>query len=386
MIYLILLLLLLFCIYVYDIKNMTLNRQAFFYYILCFAVYLSAFKFRVGSDVLVYMEEYNSYPVITHLRFSDLTYNANRQPGWVILISLLRLFTSSFLLFQIVQAVFINGIIFYFIKKNTKYVFTALLLYVVYLYTELNFEVMRESFSVGFFILSVEAFRKNKWVLYYLFVVFAFLFHLSAFFLVLLPLIKLIPIHKVVIWGVFVFLIILLFCLPMLGGVSKDFVFLGTIGEKTTTYFNQEKYQLEITGPFLLKSLFLITVTYYATIAYNYKHKNIEKWFIRFLLIYFLFDILNRGIPIFYRLNNYLLIFYIIALAEFIVNFSHSYFFRGFAQLVYVVLLTFFCYFPIKSYFTVSEYNQVPAYRKYYPYYSYFSRKYDKQREDAFGF
>lgn len=365
---------------------MTLNKQAFFYYILCIVVYLSAFKFRVGSDILVYMGEYDSYPVITNLKFSDLTYNANRQPGWVILISLLRFFTSSFLLFQIVQAVFINGIMFYFIKKNTKYVFTALLFYLVYLYVELNFEVMRESFSIGFFILAIEAFRKNKWVLYYLFVVFAFLFHLSAFFLLLLPLIKLIPINKVSIWLAFVFFIMLLFCLPMLGTVLKNFVFLGTIGEKTTSYFNQERYQLVVSGAFLLKSLFLITVTYCATIAYNYKHNNIETWLIRFLLVYFLFDILNRSIPIFYRLNNYLLIFYIVALTEFIVSFSHSYFFRGFTRFTYVMLLIFFCYFPIKSYFTVSEYNQVPAYRKYYPYYSYFSGKYDKQREEAFGF
>ena len=89
---------------------------------------------------------------------------------------------------QLFQAIFINYAISRTIVFNTKYIFTATLFYFVYLYTELNFEVMRESFAVGFFLFSLEAYKRNLWFKYYIlnkYLFFCFIYLL--FFLLVLP-------------------------------------------------------------------------------------------------------------------------------------------------------------------------------------------------------
>lgn len=384
MIYLILFSIVFFCIYKYDIYKKDNNKIYFFSYILLICICISALKFRVGSDILIYIEEYKSYPSLSNLTTYELFKDSNRQPGWIILIALLKSFSSSFILFQFVQAIFINTIIFSFIKTHTQYIFTAILFYLVYMYTELNFEVMRESFAVGFFILSINSFKKKKWWKYYIFACFALTFHLSAFFLFLIPFIRIVPINKFSLIVYYVSLsIIFIYLLPFLNDFFNNITFFGNIEEKATSYLNSSKYKIDFTLEFIIKSFILFSFTYYCTILYKYKTK--EVWILQLVLLYFLFDVLNKGIPFFYRFNNYLIIFYIILLTNFTYSLSINSFFKRCRILVFTVLLILFCYLPIKSYFISSENNQVPVYRKYYPYYSIFSGKYDKIRETTFN-
>ena len=114
------------------------------------------------------LSEYGDYLPLNKLTVSYVFDNANRQPGWIFLISILKSFSNDFFVFQFVQAIFINYAISRTIVFNTKYIFTATLFYFVYLYTELNFEVMRESFAVGFLLFSLEAYKRNLWFKYYI--------------------------------------------------------------------------------------------------------------------------------------------------------------------------------------------------------------------------
>lgn len=384
MVYLFVFFIVLWGIYKYDFCGKVDNGNILFLYILLLCISISAFKFRVGSDILVYIEEYKTYKSLDVLRIRDLFVNSNRQPGWVILVALFKSISSSFILFQFVQAAFINVIIFFFARKYTRYVFSFLLFYLVYLYAELNFEVMRESFAVGFFLLSIDPYRRKKWWLYYLLVFLAFSFHLSAFFLFLLPLIRFLPINKFCLLIYFGFLSVLLLCLlPLLSDFFSGLMLLGAIEEKATSYLNNDKYVAELTINFLLKGYIYFSLSYYVSVWYAYKTKRV--WVVQIVILYFLFDILNKGIPFFYRFNNYLFPIFLLLLVESVFLLISNSFFKRCRLFALVALLALFAYFPMKSYFILSEDNQVPVYRKYYPYYSIFSGKIDRQRERTFN-
>lgn len=61
---------------------------------------------------------------------------------------------------QICQAILVNIILFWFIKRNTKNIFFAVLIYYVFLYTNFMCEVMREACAVSMFLLSWEYFKR----------------------------------------------------------------------------------------------------------------------------------------------------------------------------------------------------------------------------------
>ena len=95
-------------------------------------------------------------------------------------------------------------------------------------------------------------------------------------------------------------------------------------------------------------------------------------------------ETLNTGIPFFYRFNNYILLVYLLMLTNSIYAIiSHCYFvkFRG---VLLLFLICIFIYLPINSYFTPTSFRGVPEYRKYYPYYTIFTKEKDLLRERAF--
>ncbi|MFK2015199.1 EpsG family protein [Bacteroides fragilis] len=88
---------------------------------------------------------------------------------------------------QLLQAFIVNSIVLSFIRKYTKYKYTALLLYVLTVYLHYNIEIMREAIAISFFLLSIKYYINKKWLKYYIVILGCILFHYSALFLLLLP-------------------------------------------------------------------------------------------------------------------------------------------------------------------------------------------------------
>ena len=384
MIYVFLLAIILYGVYRYDFLNKGKNKYALFLYIFVLLVCVSAFKYRVGSDILAYMSEYDDYLSLGSLSLDYVFDNSNRQPGWLLLMAGLKSISASFFVFQLIQAVFINSIIARTIYQNTKYVFTAILFYAIYLYTELNFEVMRESFAVGFFLLSLEAYRKNSWLKYYTLAILAFSFHLSAVFLFVLPLVKLLPVGRN---AVMIYLILLcllfFFFLPSLHEALKDIPLEGALGEKSTAYLDNQNYQVEWGVAFLIKSFVILSISYWVAIIKGHDSHN-QKYLLQLGIVYFLFEALNVGVPFFYRFNNYILLIYLLLLSKSIYTIIDNRFLSRYRGFSLILLLCAFIYLPLNTYFVATDYRNVPVYRKYYPYYTIFSKEKDQLRERAF--
>ena len=384
MVYLLVLAVIFYGIYQYDYFAKGKNKFEIFLYLFVLLTAISAFKYRVGSDILSYMSEFETYLPLELLSFEDMLGDSQRQPGWIILMSALKSLSCDFTAFQIIQAIFLNFAVGRFIYRNSSHIFTATLFYFVFLSTELNFEVMRESFAVAFFLLALEAYKTNSWIKYYILILFSLSFHLSAFFLFALPLFKLLPMNQRAIWIYWgVLFVVCFFFLPVLHETLRGIELWGALDEKASSYLDSKKYQVELTLYYQIVNFFVLSVGYWITIV-NGSHANVGRWLLQVTLLYFLFLMLNIGVPIFYRFNNYMLFPYLLLLSDTLYLVVNRHFLKRCRAFCLVLLLFFFIYPRLATYFEPANFRGVPVYRKYFPYHSIFTQEKDLLRERTF--
>ncbi|MGL4519017.1 MAG: EpsG family protein [Phocaeicola sp.] len=186
MIYFLILFITLLFIFRYDYHSLRQGNKA--YQLLCLvAILVSALRYRVGGDSFNYELFFN---LISEDFSKSIYYIAMFEPSWLYLNILLKNVYPDFVIVQFVHAIFINRTIFYFIKKNTPFKFTAIFFYFSFAYLYFNTEIMRESIAICFFLINLDNFKKEKWKRYYLLCSLSILFHYSALFLLILPLFR----------------------------------------------------------------------------------------------------------------------------------------------------------------------------------------------------
>lgn len=385
--YLLALLLIVFGIMRYDFTPHNPNENKYLAVVFLFLAFLSAFQYMVGSDIINYIKEFEyGY----NLSSSDsITGNSFRQPGWVLLVAFCKSVSSDFLLLKLIQAFFVNFAIYRFVLSRESAKFTTVLFYFVFLYLNLNFNILRESFAIAFFLLSYPYLEQHKWGKYYILCFLALMFHLSAIVLFLLPLVMLFPInYKTIIFSLFAVAIMIGVSIRI--GLSEIMLRMtllmdpeSAIYENSMRYLDNDKYS-DSFSPIIL--LFVI-VNLLPLLYYTNKRRQIKdnKYFVLMIqisLLYFTLDTLNRIVPIFYRFNQYFMIIYFALLSMFIFDYSKR-FKKESIRWLYVVIL-FIYLFPAKSYFVVNKQYGYPEIVQYYPYHSVFSKEVDPVRKKLF--
>ena len=128
-----------------NFDNHVLTRYDLWYGVmLIWFICVSGFAYNVGSDITIYMREYNNFGGIWKVNtFSDILKFDNRQPGWVLLNVICASISRNFVLLKLVIAIFVNWTVFRFLRRHTKYVFTGIFFYAVILYLSLNFNALK---------------------------------------------------------------------------------------------------------------------------------------------------------------------------------------------------------------------------------------------------
>lgn len=106
------------------------------------------------------------------------------------LFSLMRNIGMEYWQFQLLCATLLNVAIGLFVKRYTLRRFTAIFFYLLLAYINLNFEVMREGCAIAIFLWAYRDFEEGDWKRYYLKALLAMMIHFSAILLLLLPLLK----------------------------------------------------------------------------------------------------------------------------------------------------------------------------------------------------
>lgn len=399
MIYLIPILLCLICSILYDQRRGKCVLGEYPYsknmhiFIFTWLVAISAFQYCVGYDTPIYM---NAYDLSRNNDISDIWGDARYRPGWLLIQFLSHKISHNFLVLKIIQALFLNVCVYKFLLRYSKYWYLTLFFYILYSYGQLNFGAMRQSFAVGFFLLSVpyleEKDTKKEAIIalikYYGLVYLATMFHTSAFILYLLPLSRFfVASTKRMNFTIFI-VIILSIVLSQFSGLHMllySLVATSDVLEQNSSYYlTGGDYVGSKQGLLSYIPILLVYICLYLTRVNQDKRCTV----LRMLLIaYIIMATLNLSIPIFYRFNQYFVFSYIIFIPMAIYEgylygksrIQRSLFYK-------MALFIMFILYPVNHLINVHPSWGVAGYRIYYPYYSVFNPKVDPERNRIINF
>ena len=374
MIYFIILFLLLFFTLIYDFFKVKSGKKIVYYIVLIGLICLSGFRYRVGGDTLMYMIVHPRLPSLSELG-SNYAINEKLQPLWIFFVAVSKSITEEFYMIQLLHGIIINTLIFNFIKSNTKYIFTAILLYYIGYYGYFNFEILRESIAVAIFLYSIKFIKNKKWVAYYIISLLALSVHFSAIVLFVIPLLLKLKFNLsraliIFILGVIfgVFFIKILFSLNIGGGLVESIKLY--LDYKPTFYGLISILVLYILYPWVIYKI----SNYYLKIESNLNN---------FLNVYILIGASTSFFFIFFRFLNYLTPILFLFIAEII----HGVYRKGKFKQVGLTsgILTFivFSVIHMNAYFSdTSQFVESSRwYSRWYPYYSIFDKEIDETRE-----
>lgn len=313
MIYLLPLTVLIYCSIKYSDSNKQHgNYNAWIWFTLILFISIAALRFEIGADTTYsYMPGYEKYPSIDNLKATDFE-ATDYQPGWVVFCSLCKFISHSFYTFQFIHAVILNLTIFFFLKRNSKNVFAALLTYYIMNYLEYNTECLRETMAVSCILVAFEFYKKKRYLFVALFAFLAFNFHVSAIGALLIPFISRIKFTKRSFSFVLVLSLLSPFIYQMLPDQTK-FLLALTGRQEMADYYNSQFSQT------LNMNYYMMHITYYVFIPMSLAYYNIkysDGKHIGFAYVFSILQMLAVFSYAFYRLSNYIAPFYWLMIAD----------------------------------------------------------------------
>lgn len=366
----------------YDSEQKLPSKEKVLYNILFILLFLlSGLSYRIGTDVGNYMNEFK-YTSWSYLDFSDISLSA-RQPFWVLLENVCKEIYDDFALFKIIISGIVCYTIFYFYRTNTKYIFTALFFYYIYLSFDINFNILRQSLSISSFIGSYIFYSKKKYILTCLCLISSILFHNSAVFLLVVPLLMLVKMRKHFYMN---FLILIILCVLVITFQIniKMFSFLwdssdGDFGRLSYMYLNSDEYGSADYS--VISIIFYMLLFIFITINYYKSGASQLNLLLLFLYIFIFFG--SAKVPILGRIKHYFTPFYILAICNGVGFFIKNIKTKSIALKQGLIFLIFIIisYIPIRYFFVVNPRIDKLNIYQYYPYYSIIDPKKSIDRE-----
>ncbi len=381
-------LLIVFLIIKFDLLSNSKGKKEWYFILYIIVALLAGLRYRIGTDTITYESFFNNYHTIGHLTKNDF----DTDVLWVFFCSLIKTFGKNWFWIQIIHALFVNAVIFWFIKKYSNYWYIAILIYFLGDYFVLNCEQMRQTIASCILLLSIPNLLDKKYLKFYLLYTIACLFHSSAIVFFILPFVLNLRIDKVSTY----FSIVIVMCI----GLWMQINFYKLSSLTTNLLMLSSKLDLYATSKFLetvnrsvLNYIFmfgLVIMTF--GIAYVLKkvfstRSVLEPFFILYLLLFILFQI----VPLGYRYVYYVSIFLSIFLSELLgTSFQRFKKTHAFLPLSLVIFCIYFAYWAIPCYnnlFTKIETDKrTHYYSRFYPYSSILTKKEDNARESLFKF
>ncbi|MBO7539817.1 MAG: EpsG family protein [Prevotella sp.] len=380
MIYFVVILLLLFLSFRYDINEKTYGRNHWYMAVLILFILISGLRYRVGIDTVGYIRSYY-YSTPTVFSFFSAGYTIGDKPLWKLLNSICYTFGARFYIVQLITAAFCNVLVFKYIKKHSDYIFTCLFFYFIYLYPAYNFETMKAFYAIVLSLYGNDCFLEKKWIKGYSFYIIAALFHTSTIALFIVPLLLFLRMNRI---GLFILLLAFVAGYILQKNLGDYFVLLDfiddeSISDKLEDYAESDRYG---TGRGLLYIVGkLLPLLLFSFISFKKVQKNngssrlleLEP----FLMMGMLFVVLMSNIYIFYRFTQFFGIYFVIFFAQLFVDLCKSRKFSKGVSYARAFLLFSPLLFAILIRYRVS-------YVKYVPYSSVIEKNISKEREKLF--
>lgn len=302
------------------------NKRKDALYIVLVMALLAGLSKGIGGDVtFTYWPEFSISPTLDQLT-SDYLKNADAhqatnykyQPLYVITRAVIRSFTDQFWIYHIFHALFINLVIYFFLKKRTPYLCLALIFYLMINYLEYNTEIIRESLAVACGLVAfiqIEKKKKIKYIWAVLWVVIAYLFHNSSLILLLFPLALLLDYIKQK--YIYVSFLLLAFVIPTIYERTDFSIVIAMLDEDSAKMANFRLNQ-ELDTAYNINFFILHYFRYiiFPALLMWLTRKDEHFHYIGFVYFYLLFHLLNMFGVMFHRFANFYAPFYWLFLAH----------------------------------------------------------------------
>lgn len=387
--YIIIVLLLLYLIYKYDVLGYQINRDKWFKFTCVIFIFLSGLRYRVGLDTIVYLDIfYNRVDILSKVDWSYV-FGGETDPFYYILQSGVKTFFGRFVYLQIIQSLIVNVLIFKYIKKHSKSIFTCALIYFIWRYFTFTAEEMRASVALSICLFANDFALENKRLKSIVLYVLASMFHTSAIFLVFIPILTFLRFNKVGYIVIISSFSIGVLLQTLFGDIIEMLSFASRFEELGSRYEGSafsEQY-LNING---IISKLTVYVFYTIYIIQKLRKKSPESNVLRFeplLLIGVILSIVSIPLAIVYRYCHFFDIYFILLYSEYMTQLkTGNYKYNVTHSLKGYIFFFPFLFFVLYSYNSKVPYsNSLKTYSRYYPYHSVLTKRIDTDRESLFS-
>ena len=398
MIYLIVVILILFGIFWFDYRGIKTGKLIYWILICLLLIFIAGLRYRLGQDTITYIQDFSDLHPISKLKSDDFL-RTRFAPGYVIVTSVFKEFTSDFTWFQLFQSAIINSVVFYFFYKYCRHIFFSALIYFFYLYFLFTFQQIREAFAVSVFLLAWPFFKNNKWIYWYISSLLAVFFHISAIIMFFLPLICLPVVRQFFIFGRRTWVVAISVFILSIVFQAIFFKYIELIAFSASMLERIKNYEHNILGGSILNLngvmgtlfqyiLYPILALYFLQRRKVLEGKDVFKFdkFNAYVLLSVFIAIFSISVTIVGRLNNYFFPFAILALSDWLFGYFIVKKKKYKLRLVYWILI----FLPMFSFHISGTYlndlnrsGTLKSYMVYYPYTSVFDKNIDPKTDKA---
>lgn len=387
----------------YDKSSNTRGAKTWWRFEWLVLILLASFRYHVGGDTLSYSANYAYNPELSSLTYKLLSQLPN-QPLWYVFCGLCKTISDEFWFFQLVHAVVLNTIIFWYIKRYSTRPFMAVLFYAIMLYPLYNMEILKQSLTLCCFLLSYPYLERREYKKYYIFAVIGYFFHTVGFLLFLLP-----PLYSLIYKrggsNSFIYILVTIIGIALVSeftSIGSTFNALGMVAlsGKMTSYSEVGTANLYNGVLGMIYVVITRIIPLYLFLKFNRFNTRSQYTIV---VLYFIFQGLGISLIFMHRVVELLNIpFYVVLVNSIdchlinkgkvtneqfdspqIIAVNSRY-----AKYAVIILLTAVCYIKY-SYYTYdrSSFNggqSARFYHRYIPYYSVFDPQEDQRRENIY--
>lgn len=318
MIYLLIFIFIVFCVYFYDVRENTAGKSTSYYFIFLAFVLLSTLRYRVGGDSLFYEDMYEHMPDLSnYFLYMEHDNYLNYQPFWILFQAACRSVTTEYVFYQFVHSLIFNLSLFYFVKQYTSKPFTYLaILFVSLLYFYYSFEIQRETLAISVFFFNIKNLEEKRWFPYYLLALVSFMFHISAFILFFLPLFKYLKFNLTFLYIILAASVLVFIFRSAILNLLFSLLFMDVMRTRMDVYSEIEFSALGFWSFYAVRVFLLLPIIIYN--IRNNVHEGRFKWFYASFVIA---SVMAQFFVGFERLLNYMFPVYILVIVDFFYNY-----------------------------------------------------------------
>ena len=320
-IYYSLLLLIISSVIIYDINGRIKNKTKVFNLICLFMIAVVSFSYKIGIDTSIYMDFYEQVGDLSEFDFSRIN-DYLFEPLYVLLNMIAKTLNLNWIGFKIVCTLLLNCFVFKLFWKYSKYPFSALLLYYLLYWLIMNFESIRQSCGLGFYVWGCMSLIEKDRRGFLVKSIPTMLFHQSG--LLIVPLTYILSRYEIKRWHL-IFVFVLLAISVVSATFFSDLIlifnyFSSDIGGSYEDYIQTSNstglVRVRNFSGIIIPLLVKIIVPSYLC-SYYIKHNN--QWLARFLFMFASFATMQYSLSIVSRMMQYVAFFYIIGLLDYII-------------------------------------------------------------------